>query len=87
MLLKGNSAFSGRIAYVNGRTYVTSANSLDSKIINYVSNDGLNFTKCYTAPSTAKAKYIYMGCNNNMFISAVANYNDTPLLHLTSVEM
>lgn len=87
MLMKGNSPLSGRIAYANGRTYLTSANGADSKIINYVSDDGLNFTKCYTAPSNVKAKYIYMGSNNGMFISAVANYNDTPLLHLTSVEM
>lgn len=86
-LVKGNSPLSGRIAYVNGRTYLTSAHFTDYRITNYVSDDGLNFQKCYTAPADVKAQYMYMGANNDMYISALANFTNTPLLHLTSVEM
>lgn len=86
-LYRGNSPLSGRIAYMNGRTYISAATMMDRRIIHYVSDDGLNFRKCYTAPANAKVMYQYMGTNSDMFISAIANFNGTPFLHLTSVEM
>lgn len=81
---KYNSALSGRVAYCNGRTYLMSSDWKNMQIVVYVSDDGLNFRKCHTAPQGMKGLYQYLGSNNDIFIAALGTFSGTPLKHLVS---